>query len=280
MPASSRSGAQFHSMSSSETDAVAPPPQTSGGPDSRKRTGDTSTPEPNGANSLCPGERAVVDAERGELERPVRRELGGVDAELGARLVREARPERDVGHVAGDVRGARDGDHLDAAAQRREQRVEVVDIGRAVLEQAHVAVVHPAPRQQVRVVLRRGRQHDRALAVLVQQQARDLVQPVGRVAREDDGLVGARADEAVHGRARSLVRVGGDASAHAGAAVDRSVPRQQLEHARDDAGERRGGRRVVEVRLLLGGARRTQDIEQGATGEHPVTPVAPATMIR
>ena len=60
---------------------------------------------------LVPRERAVVDAERGELERPVRRELCGVDAQLGARLVREARPEREVGHVAGHVRGARDGDH-------------------------------------------------------------------------------------------------------------------------------------------------------------------------
>ena len=198
VPASSRSGAQFHSMSSSETDAVAPPPQTSGGPDSRKRTGETSTPGAERGEQLVARERAVVDAERGELERPVGRELGGVDAELGSRLVGEPRPEREVGHVAGHVGRARDGDELDASAQRVEQRREVLDVGRAVLEQAHVAIVHPAPRQQVGVMLGGGREHHRALAVLVQQQPRDLVQAVGRVAREDDGLVGARADEPMH----------------------------------------------------------------------------------
>ena len=164
---------------------------------------------------LVAREGAVVDAERGELERAMRRELGGVDAELGTGLVREPRPERDVRHVARHVRGARDGHELDASAQRVEQRREVVDVGRAVLEQAHVAVVHPAPGQQVRVVLRGGREHDRALAVLVQQQPRDLVQPVRRVPREDDRLIGTRADEAVHRRARPLVGVGRDAGADA-----------------------------------------------------------------
>ena len=256
-------------MSSSETDAVAPPPHTSGGPDSRKRTGETSTPEPNGANSLCP--------EKAQWSMP---SAASSSARCGASCAASTQSSAPASCASRD-QSARSGtwpvtfEAPETATSLTRPRSESSSdarwstSGEPSVEQPHVAVVHPAPGQQVRVVLRGRRQHDRALAVLVQQQPRDLVQPVGRVAREDDGLVGAGADEAVHGRARSLVRVGRDAGADAGAAVDRAVPRQQLEHARDDAGERRRRRRVVEVRLLLGGARRAQDVEQRASGEHP-----------
>ena len=44
---------------------------------------------PERCEQLVPREGAVVDAERCELERPVRRQLRGIHAELGTRLVRQ-----------------------------------------------------------------------------------------------------------------------------------------------------------------------------------------------
>jgi len=262
----------FHSMSSSETDAVAPPPHTSGGPDSRNRVGETSTPEPNGANSLWP--------ENAQWSTP---SAASSSARCGASWAASRQSSapascasRDQCAMSGTCPVTFEAPDSATIRTRPRSRRAARRGGRCRGCRRRACArggSHPAPRQQVRVVLRGRRQHDGALAVLVQAQARDLVQPVGRVSGEHDRLVGTCADEPVHGRARALVRVRRHPRTHAGAAVDRPVPRQQLEHPRDDAGERGRRRCVVEVRLLLGRGRRAEHVQQGSTRQHPRTVV-------
>src|SRR5690606_18771613 len=102
------------------------------------------------------------------------------------------------------------------------------------------------PGQQIRVVFD-IEHHD-----VTGHRAREQVQRIGGVAREDDDLVVGRADEARHGGAGVLVGGGADPRGVSGAAVHARVEGQQLGDAVGDGGQRRCTRRVVEVRVGAG----------------------------
>ena len=108
---------------------------------------------------LVPRQREVVDARGRHVDGAMRRELGGVDEELRAVVVRDRGELGQRPHLAGDVRGARDGDEVDARL-RHPQRVLAAlhELPRAVRDRQHGQVV-AAPRQHVGVVLGRGREH-------------------------------------------------------------------------------------------------------------------------
>ena len=88
-PASWRSGRSAQCTSSRVTSLTAPPPRSSGAPAASRRRSPTSAPAPNGRVELVAREREVVDAHAGHVDRAVRRELRGIDAQLGAVVVRE-----------------------------------------------------------------------------------------------------------------------------------------------------------------------------------------------
>ena len=148
-------------------------------------------------------------------------------------------------HLARHVRGARHRDERGAPAERAQRRLQRVERIRGARRDRQVAHVAAPPRQQVRVVLARERQHRRA----GRQRARQQVERVGRVAREQHEIVLARSDEPAHDLARPRVRLGADQRGEPRAAVHAAVVGQQLRDGVGDRLERRRARRVVEVRV-------------------------------
>ena len=88
-PASKRSGASAQITSSTVTSLIAPPPCSSGLAGQRRPADERAGAERR--VELVAGEREVVDAGRGHVDRAVRRELGRVDEQLRAVRVGELR---------------------------------------------------------------------------------------------------------------------------------------------------------------------------------------------
>ena len=128
-----------------------------------------------------------------------------------------------VGHVAGDVGAAGDGDEPHLAGVLAQEPVEV----RLVEGPGGVGADVPdlgagAPGQVVALVLDERDEHD--VAGRERQPVGGLVDRLGGVLAEDhDVVAGVAADEAAHGVARRLVGLGRDAALVAGAAVHRGV---------------------------------------------------------
>ena len=205
-----------------------------------------------GGVHLVPRERDPVDVERAEVDRPVRRELGGVEQHARAVPAGDGGQPLDRPELAGDVgcRGEHD-ERLARAAggaggqglQRAlEQHLGVA--GAAGHGQAHG--VAAAPGQQRRVVLG-GEDDHRGVAG---QRPGEQVDRVGGAAGEDDDVVLAGAHEAGHLVAGGLVVAAGDPREPAGAAVHAGVgARRGLDGPRHPL-EGRGGCRVVEVGVV------------------------------
>ena len=184
---------------------------------------------------LVAGEGDVVDVPGGDVERAVRRQLRGVERDPRAVAVREPGDLLDRPHLARHVGGARHRDERGASAERAQLRLQRVERLRGARRDRQVAHVAAPPRQQVRVVLARERQHRRAW----RQRARQQVEGVGRVAREQHEIVVARADERVHDLARPRVRLGAHERGEARPAVHAAVVGQQLRDGVGDLPQRR-----------------------------------------
>ena len=171
------------------------------------------------------GERDPVDVERLEVERPVRRVLGGVEQHPGAVPAGDGGEPLDRPELAGDV--GRGGEHDERLARAAggaggqgaqgglEQGLGVAGAGGH--GQAHG--VAAAPGQQGRVVLG-GEDDHRGVAG---QRPGEQVDRVGGAAGEDDDVVLAGADEAGHLVAGGLVVGAGHPREPAGAAVHAGV---------------------------------------------------------
>ena len=90
----------------------------------RRRPIEPVAPADEGAGSergvqLVPGERDVVGAEPLEVEAAMRRELGGVDDDAGAVLVRRGDDRRQRHQLPRHVARARDGDEIDVGMRQR-----------------------------------------------------------------------------------------------------------------------------------------------------------------
>ena len=118
-------------------------------------------------------------------------ELRGVDEQLGAVSVGELGQLGDRPDLAGDVRGAGDGDQVDPRPRRAKRPLaRVQQLVRRAGEREQPEIVAP-PGKHVGVMLDRAREHPRARG----QRGRQDVDRLGRVADEDDGVVGTGADE-------------------------------------------------------------------------------------
>ena len=96
-----------------------------------------------------PREREPVRAERDEVDRAVRRQLGGVDEQPCAVGVREGGRAGDGQQLAGDVRGPGQGDEGDVAAaqlglEARERLVDRPRVRDAAVGRARAAGRRPA----------------------------------------------------------------------------------------------------------------------------------------
>ena len=132
---------------------------------------------------LVPREREVVDPERVHVDRHVRRELGGVDADLGAVAVRQLGELADRHDLTRDVGRARDREEVVAAGRERRGAARQQLVGR-VRERQQIDLA-PAPGQHVGVVLAGRREHARARG----QAVREQVERLGRVADEHHDLI-------------------------------------------------------------------------------------------
>ena len=111
---------------------------------------------------LVAREREVVDPERFHVDRHMRRELGSVDADLGAVVVRELGQLAHGHDLARHVGGARDREEVVVAARQRDGAAREQLVGR--VREGQQVDLAPAPGQHVGVVLARGREHARARA--------------------------------------------------------------------------------------------------------------------
>ena len=100
---------------------------------------------------LVAREREMVDPERVHVDRHVRGELGGIDADLRAVVVRQLGELADGEDLPRDVRGAGDREEVVAAARQRRRAVRQELVGRR-RERQQVDLA-PAPGEHVRVVL-------------------------------------------------------------------------------------------------------------------------------
>ena len=103
----------------------------------------------------------------------------------------------------------------------------------------------PAPRQQVRVMLGRGREHARP----GRKRGGEHVDGLGRVAHEDDLVARVAAGEAAHDAAGALERLRRDLRLQPAPAVHAAVPRQEGVDRVADRCQRGRARGVVEVRV-------------------------------
>jgi hypothetical protein len=132
-----------------------------------------------------------VAAERHEVgagrQRPVRRELRGVDGDRHASLVRGRDDRVERRDPAGDVRGAGDGEQSrrGAGVERPHDRLDGERPIRLALDEPPPRVA--CPRQQVRVMLDdRG---DDDVGRLKAEAVREVVDRLGRVAADDRDVV-------------------------------------------------------------------------------------------
>ena len=219
---------------------------------------------------LVPGEGEVVDVVRGDVDPPVRRQLGGVDDDPGAVFVGQGGQCPDRQDLTGDVGGAGDGEQADAAVG--EFPTEQFQRGGEGGGGDDAAVRHALPRQQVGVVFDVEVEHFAGVhAVDDGQAAGQQVQGIGGVPGEDHRIVRAAAHEIADNGAGVLVDRGADLGGVAGAAVDAGVERQDLVEVGRDDGQRRGRGAVVQVRVADVAAldERRLDLGAGHCGQRP-----------
>ena len=192
---------------------------------------------------LVPRQREVVDARARHVDGAMRRELGGVDEELGAVVVRDRGELGQRPHLAGDVRGARDGDEVDARLRRRAARAR------------------SAPRAPTRCPGPAARSGRGDATAACSRDARPRVEstrvPAGSAAartlmasvvlRTSTTVPSRAPDELGHRPAGALVRRGRQARLVAAAAVHAAAPGHELLDGGPHAGHRRRARRVVQV---------------------------------
>ena len=219
---------------------------------------------------LVPGEGEVVDVVRGDVDPPVRRQLGGVDDDPGAVFVGQGGQGPDRQDLAGDVGGAGDGEQADAAVGEfpAEQFQRGGEGGRG----DDAAVRHPLPGQEVGVVFDVEVEHLAGVhAVDDGQAAGQQVQRIGGVPGEDHRIVRAAAHEVADNGAGVLVDRGADLGGIAGAAVDAGVERQDFVEVGRDHGQGRGRGAVVQVGVADVAAldQRCLDLGAGHRGQRP-----------
>ena len=191
---------------------------------------------------LVPGEGEVVDVVRGDVDPPVRRQLGGVDDDPGSVFMGEGGQGPDRQDLSGDVGGAGDGEQADAAVG--EFPAEQFQRGGEGGGGDDAAVRDPLPRQQVGVVFDVEVEHLAGVhAVDDGQAAGQQVQGIGGVPGEDHRIVRPAAHEIADNGAGVLVDRGADLGGIAGAAVDAGVVRQDFVEVGRDHGQGRAPRR-------------------------------------
>jgi hypothetical protein len=126
----------------------------------------------------------VVDARGGEIDGPMGRQLSTVDGDARPVAMRDRRQLAQRRTLAGDVRGARDGEQ--GSRLSRELTLKIKDGGPDSALRDDALPSTAAPRQQVGVVLD-VKVHDPA-----RHGTRKEVQRVGGVAGEDDDVVRTR----------------------------------------------------------------------------------------
>ena len=223
---------------------------------------------------LVAGEDDVVDAARGDVDDPVRRELRSVDQNPGLVALSDGHDVGQRPELAGDVRGAGDDDQAVLGARRDQRGVQVLERvldARGHRERSDLDPARLLPGQERRVVL--GLEHEHLGPA--RQGAGEQVRRVGGVAGEDDEVVLAGPDELRHLDPGLLVPRGGDPARIPVAAVDRRVRLQCGVDGGLDADQRRGGRGVVEVGVLhLAGQGR--DAQPGSDDGGQLTRCRPA----
>ena len=184
---------------------------------------------------------------RAHVDGPVRGELGGVDEDPTADGVDLRRHPVHVRHDAGDVRRAGHGEQCDATGVPCQLGVEVLLVHGSVDQRSDVDhLAEPSPRQQVRVVLEDGRQHDRVVGR--RHRPGEVIDRLGGVLREHhDVAVGVGADEPADDVASLLEGGGAEPGLVATAAVHAGRQRREPLHRLGHGPQRWGRGGVVEV---------------------------------
>ena len=171
----------------------------------------------------------------------MRRELGGVDDDTGAVLVRRGDDRRQRHQLPRHVARPRDGDEIDVGTRQR--RPHHGDELLACRRHGDLDRTVPAPWQEVGVVLGVEREHGRSC----RQGGGEEVERIRRVPRQHDGVVGTGPDVTADEIPARGEQLGAHDGREPGAAVHAARPRQQVVHRCGDRDE--GGRagRQVEV---------------------------------
>ena len=213
---------------------------------------------------LVAREREEVDARGGHVDRPVRRELRGVDEQPRAVAMRDGGEPRERPHLAGDVRRAGHRDEVERgrarAARARRRRT-------ARRRTRGTAAVRRSWRRQGSMLAwcSTGLLSTRAPAGSAA--ASTLIASVVLRTKTTSSPAGAPTNSA-HDVARALERLGGDLRLAPAAAVDAAVPGHERLHGVPDLRQRGRARGVVEVHVAARAAVRAHDLGVGSEEPH------------